>query len=88
MPGCQYEDINSNRLSMSEPPLVIHGMERFVAVLDDHILIGNFGIPLKNAGAQHELDKLGIVSKIERTLFDYYEISQSGDEQLKTADVL
>ncbi len=44
MAGCRYEDLYSKHLEMSDPPLIINGLERFLAILDKEILIGNIGL--------------------------------------------
>ena len=47
MKSCHYTDMHANKLPMSLPPLVIVGLERQLAVLDEDVIIGNTGIALK-----------------------------------------
>ncbi len=44
MKNCIYEEINGAKLLMSSPPLVIAGLERHLAVLDESLLAGNSGL--------------------------------------------
>jgi uncharacterized protein YjbI with pentapeptide repeats len=68
MDGCFYEDINANLLSMSKPPVVIYGLERFIAFLDDHLLIGNSGFSLKGINHRNYETSIEVIRKAGKML--------------------
>jgi hypothetical protein len=44
MKDCRYTDMHGRKMAMNSPPLVIGGLERSLAVIDEDVIIGNTGI--------------------------------------------